>query len=510
MRSPSRQTRRQVGRLIYGIAGVLTLGILLGPGAAPAAAQCDCPWVGDVDANGTTNVLDLSQLLDAILVNGPVVQDPNCPAARVDFNADGFIDIRDLTPIVDNLFLGGGPILDPCDCVSQPQLCDPAFDPTPGDPGNSVVVESKTVVEGTSGVTVNIALANDVPIRSIVVPLAIREVTPGAFITSLHMAFTDRLTDNLTILQRRIQYANPDGTCPNGFSTFTSNNSPNPVPVSSSPRGAMFMASRFFEADLPAGSDVTGSLVLTMDVTAVTGTFEIDTTCTDPNNHVLFVRGNMPDYDPIVPAFTKGVITIAPNTPPVAVCQAQTVSVDDACAEVDVSVDGGSYDPDGGTVTVTQSPPGPYPLGETSVTLTVEDASGATDQCVTTVTVEDNTPPVITCPADININIPPVYTGWVVAYTATATDNCPGAVTVSYSQNPGTFFPNGQTEVTCTATDAAGNTAECSFFVTITAECYDRMGDVNCDGTFDALDLNLIINALFFGETIPPCSNGPQ
>src|SRR5262249_30961230 len=49
---------------------------------------------------------------------------------------------------------------------------------------------------------------------------------------------------------------------------------------------------------------------------------------------------------------------------------------------------------------------------------------------------------------------------------ATATDNCGGSVSISYSKNAGTLFPIGDTTVNVTATDASGIAATpCSFKV---------------------------------------------
>jgi hypothetical protein len=54
------------------------------------------------------------------------------------------------------------------------------------------------------------------------------------------------------------------------------------------------------------------------------------------------------------------------------------------------NVDNGSFDPDAGdSVTLVQSPAGPYALGANSVTLT------ATDSCSATVTVVEDTPPLV-------------------------------------------------------------------------------------------------------------------
>ncbi|GEQ85770.1 hypothetical protein ULMS_12780 [Patiriisocius marinistellae] len=119
-------------------------------------------------------------------------------------------------------------------------------------------------------------------------------------------------------------------------------------------------------------------------------------------------------------------------------------------------------------VSVTQSPlPGAViGLGTTTITLTASDGTNTTD-CTFIITITDDTPPVIACPADqlgtVDINCMfalPDYTS-----LATVTDNS-GIVTVSQSPIPGTMVSTGITIVTLTADDG-NNTADCTFDVIV-------------------------------------------
>lgn len=155
--------------------------------------------------------------------------------------------------------------------------------------------------------------------------------------------------------------------------------------------------------------------------------------------------------------------TTCVNRPPVARCSNRVVSADAACRG-DASVNDGSYDPDDGAVTCVQTPNGPYALGRNRVTLECTDAQGLKASCDATVTVRDDSPPVLTCPS-----VPALQCsngGAVASYSPVASDRC-SAVTTSCTPTSGATFPLGTTGVTCTATDTAGNQASCSFPVVV-------------------------------------------
>ncbi|MBK8504519.1 MAG: HYR domain-containing protein [Saprospiraceae bacterium] len=135
-----------------------------------------------------------------------------------------------------------------------------------------------------------------------------------------------------------------------------------------------------------------------------------------------------------------------------------------------------STDDNCGTVTVTQSPEAGSTQtvvdGQTvTVTLTADDGNGNTANCDVTITVEDNAPPMITCPDGGTLNPAANCEITIPDYTALATtdDNC-GTVTVTQSPEAGSTqtVVDGQTvTVTLTADDGNGNTANCDVTITI-------------------------------------------
>lgn len=98
-------------------------------------------------------------------------------------------------------------------------------------------------------------------------------------------------------------------------------------------------------------------------------------------------------------------------------------------------------------------------------TVTVQDNAGCLLSLSVNISVEDNTPPVLNCPA----NIYGCGADFIVYPAPTATDNCglQGPPVLVSGQASGTPFNDGETVQVFAATDASGNTGYCSFSITI-------------------------------------------
>jgi hypothetical protein len=113
-----------------------------------------------------------------------------------------------------------------------------------------------------------------------------------------------------------------------------------------------------------------------------------------------------------------------------------------------------------------------FPVGTTLVTYTATDHAGLITTCSFNVTVLDNQPPVIVCPASISVSNDAGTCGASVMITnATATDNCPGVTVAGVRSDAlplNAAYPVGTTTITWTATDAHTNTSTCSQTVIVT------------------------------------------
>ncbi|MCC2670866.1 MAG: hypothetical protein K0Q72_3337, partial [Armatimonadetes bacterium] len=176
-------------------------------------------------------------------------------------------------------------------------------------------------------------------------------------------------------------------------------------------------------------------------------------------------------------------VTVNDTQPPSITCPANVTVGNDPnqCGAVVNYAAPTSSDNCPGVNTVSSPPSGSFfPVGTTTVTSTATDAAGNTATCTFTVRVNDTQAPTITCPPNMTVNQDSAF-GAVVPFTVNASDNCP-SVTVACSRNSGSVFPLGTSVVTCTATDAAGNTATCTFTVTVVPPP-STAGHVNGSGT---------------------------
>jgi large repetitive protein len=159
--------------------------------------------------------------------------------------------------------------------------------------------------------------------------------------------------------------------------------------------------------------------------------------------------------------------------PPVAVCKNITVYLGNGgtVSITGTDIDGGSYDPDG-TIASLAVTPNTFTCSQTgpnNVILTVTDNEGLTATCTSTVTVVDNTPPVMACrnyslyldasgkgtlnPADINNG---------------SSDNCTATLSFYLSRTSFDCSDIGSpAAVTLTGTDGSGNSSVCTAQVNV-------------------------------------------
>jgi len=109
-----------------------------------------------------------------------------------------------------------------------------------------------------------------------------------------------------------------------------------------------------------------------------------------------------------------------------------------------------------------------FPLGATAVACHATDASGNTATAGFTVTVGDTTAPVLAnVPANTTVTATGASGAAVNWPAPTASDLVSGTVAVNCLPASGSTFPVATTTVTCTATDAAHNSASRTFTVTV-------------------------------------------
>jgi hypothetical protein len=173
-----------------------------------------------------------------------------------------------------------------------------------------------------------------------------------------------------------------------------------------------------------------------------------------------------------------------PSTPLTITCSTNisvtTVNPSGAVVDYTVTVAGGCPP----IITNSVPPSGSmFPIGITAVNCSATDACSQVASCSFTVTVSP-LPLGVTCPSNITVRATSLA-GAVVNYTVTTSGGCP-LITLICLPPSGSTFPIGTTTVACTATDACGQQATCSFTVTVLR----------------------LLNKSFFKQSLLPPTNG--
>lgn len=169
------------------------------------------------------------------------------------------------------------------------------------------------------------------------------------------------------------------------------------------------------------------------------------------------------------------VVTVSDNTSPVITCPTGTLTAvsgsGNCLANVPYTVSATDNCPSNLVLTGNASiNGGNFNVGTHNLSFTASDGTNSAS-CSFVVQVNDNTLPVLTCPANINA----VTDAGLCAATVnwggvSVSDNCTGVGSASQSAGPnsgGPNFPVGVSTVTYSASDASGNVGTCSFSVTV-------------------------------------------
>jgi len=273
-----------------------------------------------------------------------------------------------------------------------------------------------------------------------------------------------------------------------GFLYHSSSTRGNYYPVNSVSYGVAFDCKSMGSKTGVGNIDLSGTPFAVIDTFTICGWGQAGNAIFSQDNQIVnlngggYCGGSMPAPGMFYPFNTQGGFRLnleyigLSNHPPVADAGSdQTVEQDSLCG-ASVTLDGsGSSDPDSDPLTyswtwIAESASGvnpimPLPLGETTITLVVNDGTVDSEPDTVVVTVKDTTAPVLTIPEDITVE-QETFDGTVVPLTATATDICDAEVDITI-EGELEIYPLGDTEVTFIATDDSGNTACDTVVVTV-------------------------------------------
>jgi large repetitive protein len=206
-------------------------------------------------------------------------------------------------------------------------------------------------------------------------------------------------------------------------------------------------------------------------------------------------------------------VTVNDTQPPTIICPANTTRATEPgqCAAI-VNYNPTATDNCSGVTTVVCSPTSgsQFPKGTTTVNCSATDAANLTASCGFTVTVNDLTPPAISCPANITINATAGQCAALVNYPIpTPSDNCAGVGAVVCTPPALSAFPVGTTTVNCLVNDASSNTGACSFTVTIADNQTPIITWPAANGAFTAAENLPPANSAYTAASFGPFNGAP-
>lgn len=148
-----------------------------------------------------------------------------------------------------------------------------------------------------------------------------------------------------------------------------------------------------------------------------------------------------------------------------------------------------------------------YPIGTHTVSYEAIDNANQIATCSFTITVNDTEMPTFeTCPDSIVVNAPASACESPTIWSAiTATDNCGDDtnLTITSTHNSGDTFPTGETLVTYTATDAAGNAETCTFKIIVADDESPNFGSTCPSDIVQAADIDDCATTVTWIEPTP-------
>jgi hypothetical protein len=191
------------------------------------------------------------------------------------------------------------------------------------------------------------------------------------------------------------------------------------------------------------------------------------------------------------------IVTVVDNMPPNVLAQNITLELDENgfATLTAAMLDNGSSDNCGiATMSINLENFGCDNLGDNDVEFTVTDGSGNSATTTVTVQIADNLPPQVVCPGDMVLP----FCDPVGTYAVTALDNCSDGLSIVMTSGlpSGSTFPEGETLNAIEVTDGNGNTATCSFTLSVPVAMTVSIEpiDVTCFGENNGIITTAVAN----------------